>query len=95
MSHILLRRLQLNVLTARFWAGFFLLVVLSLLALNVSLDDYRQRRHLFETQRNADLEAIRNTDSIRVYLSTRTVLHRPPQPMSVLAQGLGESYGSR
>jgi|GEM_PF-1535213 len=93
MRSVFLKRLRLNFLTFRFWIGFLLLLLLSVPATLISIKDYNRRLALYTTRRNADLADMKST-FIYTYLQTYLVLHRPPEPLSILAKGLGEQFGS-
>lgn len=90
MRDILLRRVRLNVRSSRFWAGFVGLLLLSMLALVVQIDEHSARRELFRAERDAG----GSTAGVVTYSQTRAVLHRPPSPLAALVRGLGERYGS-
>lgn len=93
MLDVAVKRLRLSFLSARFWIGFGALVVLTLLASLVSLAEYRQRYDLYEAQVASDNERA-TAHELVTYNQTRVFFHRPPEPLSVLARGLGERHGS-
>ena len=93
MIQILLRRVHLNFLRARLWVGCTILFSLSILALLVGVSNYKEEVSLFEGQRNADL-SLSTSSSIVTYAQAKIAFHRPPEPLRVLSQGLGERFGS-
>lgn len=93
MVSILLKRLRLNFLTFRFWIGFLLLLFLSVPAALIGVGEYSRRLELYTARRDADLAEMKS-EFIRMYLQTHLILHRPPEPLSILATGLGERFGS-
>jgi hypothetical protein len=68
-------------------------VLLSALSLLVGVDDYLDRRALYQARRDADAEQD-HSDSIQTYSQSRVSFHRPPEFFSVIANGLGERFGS-
>lgn len=92
-SRIFLKRLRLNLLTLRFWAGCLLLFLLSVPAVLSSIEEYSRRWTLYAARRDADLSEMKS-DFVVMYARTQMILHRPPEQLSILARGLGEQFGS-
>ena len=93
MLQVILKRLKLNFLTARFWIGCAILLVLAVLSLLMGVREYEERTELYEAGRREDASRVRSP-SILTYSQTETVLHRPVEPLGALSQGLGERFGS-
>lgn len=93
LLHLTRKRLRLNFLTARFWIGALAFLFLATLCLFSGLQQLKDRQQLYESRRDSDIRQMRSS-TIYTYAQVRGVLHRPPEPGSVLAQGLGERFGS-
>lgn len=85
------KRLRLSLISAR-----LLLVTSVMLALMVgggiaSHQRHRQRQELYEAAKLAHLFEL---EDARYYQAVKLGIERPPEPLSLLAEGIGERYGS-
>jgi ABC-type transport system involved in multi-copper enzyme maturation permease subunit len=91
VAELAFKRLRLNLRSAR-----LVLLTVTMLALMVGVgmraeQRYRERRELYEAARLAHLFAL---EDARYYQQVRLGLERPPELLSLIAEGTGERYGT-
>lgn len=91
VAELIGKRLRLNLGSAR-----LLVLTVAMLALMVGAGmraqrRYRERQELYEAARLGHLFAL---EEARYYQQVRLGFERPPEPLSVIAEGVGERYGS-
>jgi ABC-type transport system involved in multi-copper enzyme maturation permease subunit len=81
-----------NLLSARFIIGFILCLFLIPFSILISIDDYREKDKLFQSDRDATEKAVKQ---VRVYSGLRPEIFLPPEPLSVFSRGISGQVGNR